>query len=49
MAKFYSYCCERFGWKVDEAKLKDMNEKDEAALKIVNDKCEHAVMRMRFV
>ena len=39
MAKFYTYCCELFGWKVDEAKLKDMNAKDEAALKAVNDRC----------
>lgn len=40
MAKFYTYCCELYGWKVDEAKLKEMTAKDEAALKAVNDKCE---------
>lgn len=38
MAKFYTHCCGLFGWKVDEAKLKDMSAKDEAALKAVNDR-----------
>lgn len=45
MAKFYTYCCELFGWKVDEAKLKDMSAKDEAALKAVTDRCVHCVAR----
>ena len=39
MAPFYSYCCEKFGWTVDDLKLQQMTATCDAALAKANEKC----------
>lgn len=38
MAPFYSHCCEKFGWPVDEAKLREMAAKAEEQLQKVTER-----------